>query len=104
MRLSPDSLFLRGLLGAVCGMAGRADEARAILADLDARASTSYVAPMLRSWILAQIGEMERAFAALEEARTERSAPLGFGIRFPIYDSMRDDARFSELLHRMNLR
>ena len=73
------------------------------LADLDARAGTSYVAPMLRSWILAHVGDMDGAFAALEAARAERSAPLGFGIRFPIYDRMREDARFRDLLHRMNL-
>jgi TolB-like protein/Tfp pilus assembly protein PilF len=104
VRLSPDSLFLHGLLGAVCGMAGLHEEARGILAGLDARASVSYVAPMLRSWIHAHLGEMDLAFAWLEAARAEHSPPLGFGIRFPIYDAMRQDPRFTDVLHRMKLR
>jgi serine/threonine-protein kinase len=103
VRLSPDALFLRGLLGAVYGMAGRRGEAQEVLDDLDRRAPSMYVAPMLRSWILSHIGETDLAFAALEQAFAERSCPLGFGVRFPIYDGLRDDPRFADLLHRMAL-
>jgi serine/threonine protein kinase/tetratricopeptide (TPR) repeat protein len=103
VRLSPDTLFLHGLLGAVYGMAGLPDAARRVLAELDERSGSAYVAPMLRSWIYSHIGEMDLAFAALEEAYAERSAPLGFGIRFPIYDVMRTDPRFTDILHRMKL-
>jgi serine/threonine-protein kinase len=104
VRLSPDALFLRGLLGAVYGMAGRRTEAEEVLMDLDSRRESTYVAPMLRSWILSHIGETDLAFASLEQAFAERSCPLGFGVRFPIYDGLRTDPRFGDLLHRMALR
>jgi serine/threonine protein kinase/Flp pilus assembly protein TadD len=104
VRLSPDALFLRGLLGAVYGMAGRRAEAEQVLDDLEQRSTMSYVAPMLRSWIQSHIGETDLAFASLEEALAERSCPLGFGVRFPIYDGLRADPRFADLLRRMALR
>jgi serine/threonine protein kinase/Flp pilus assembly protein TadD len=103
VQLSPDTLFLHGLLGAVYGMSGMDSEARAVLTELDARSATAYVAPMLRSWVHSHLGELDRAFACLEEACDERSAPLGFGIRFPIYDVMRSDPRFGVVLRRMRL-
>ena len=103
VRLSPDALFLHGLLGAVYGMAGQHDDARRVLAELQVRAGSAYVAPMLRSWIHAHLGELDLAFEALDAACAERSAPLCFGIRFPVYDLLRDDARFSAVLRRMEL-
>jgi hypothetical protein len=75
-----------------------------VLLDLDSRRELTYVAPMLRSWILSHIGETDLAFASLEQAFAERSCPLGFGVRFPIYDGLRTDPRFGDLLHRMALR
>jgi serine/threonine-protein kinase len=103
VRLSPDAPFLQGLLGAVYGMAGQHDDARQVLAELDARSASGYVAPMLRSWIHAHLGELDLAFAALDRACAERSAPLGFGIRFPVYDVLRGDERFGAVLRCMQL-
>ena len=104
VRLSPDAVFLYALRGAVHGMAGHREEAAASLADLDRRARNgTYVAPVLRSWVHLHNGETELAFSSLEEAYTERSCPLGFGVRFPIYDGIRSDPRFGNLLARMNL-
>ncbi|HET6681647.1 MAG TPA: protein kinase [Gemmatimonadaceae bacterium] len=104
VRLSPDAMFLRGLLGAVHGMAGEYDKADETLVDLRRRAQSVYVAPILLSWIHAHSGQVDRAFDCLEEAYAERSCPLGFGVRFPIYDGIRSDPRFERLLQRMDLR
>ncbi|MDQ6888155.1 MAG: protein kinase [Gemmatimonadota bacterium] len=104
LRLSPDAIFLQGLLGAVCGAAGDRDKASSVLDEFDRRSATSYVAPFFRSWIHASSGEPDLAFRYLEEAYAERSCPLGFGVRFPMYDPIRSDARFAHLLHRLGLR
>ena len=104
VRLSPDAHFLRGLLGAVYGLAGRKRDAEEVLLEFDRRAATTYIAPVLRSWVHAAIGAHDVAFPFLEEAFTERSCLLGFGVRFPIYDALRTDPRFADLLRRMNLR
>lgn len=103
VRLSPDAFFLRGLLGAVYAMAGRRDDAEEVLADLHARAQSSYVAPVLLAWVHAHCGRTDLAFDYLEQAWTERSGPLGFGMRFSIYDGIRSDPRFNSLLNRMHL-
>ena len=102
--LSPEVLFLRALLGAAYAKGGQADGAHVILADLERRAKTQYVAPVLQSWILAQLGETDRAFDALEKAYAERACTLGLGMRFPLYDSLRDDPRFSQLFGKLGLR
>ncbi len=103
VRLSPDAIFLKGLLGAVLGMAGQRDEALAVLDELRCLSGTTYVAPILRSWIHLHTGERDLAFEALEDAYAERSCALGFGVRFPIYDGIRDDPRFSSLMDRIGL-
>ena len=103
VRLSPDALFLRGLLGAVYGMAGRLAESDAVLADVGNRGQTAYVSPVMLSWIHSHAGRPDAAFASLEDAYRERSCPLGFGVRFPIYDGIRSDRRFADLLQRMDL-
>ena len=47
--------------------AGRTDEARAALAELEARAATEYVQPLHLAIVHAALGEMDRAFELLEE-------------------------------------
>ena len=75
-----------------------------MLTDLRQREdSGAYVAPILRSWIYSHSGEPELAFTCMEQAFAERSCPLGFGVRFPVYDGIRADPRFGNLLARMKL-
>ncbi|MGK2934430.1 MAG: protein kinase domain-containing protein [Gemmatimonadaceae bacterium] len=102
--LSPEVLFLRALLGTAYAKGGQTDGARVILADMERRAESHYVAPVLRSWILAQLGETDRAFETLDEAYAERACTLGLGMRFPLYDSLRDDPRFPQLFGKLGLR
>jgi len=103
VRLSPDALFLRGLLGAVYGMAGKLAQSDDVLADVVVRGESAYVSPVLLSWVHSHAGRRDAAFASLEAAFQERSCSLGFGVRFPIYDGIRSDERFADLLERMDL-
>jgi len=102
--LSPDVLFLRALLGAAYAKGGQVDGAHVILADMQRRAETQYVAPVLQSWILAQLGETDGAFESLDRAYDERACTLGLGMRFPLYDALRPDPRFARLFERLGLR
>ncbi len=101
--MSPDSDFMRALLGAVYAMASQQDAARAILADLIERSTRSYVAPILVSWIYANLGEPDSAFEWLGKAYDERTCTLGPGIGYALYDGIREDPRFGELLHKLGL-
>lgn len=102
-RLSPESLFLQALRGVVLAMAGKGEEARAMLAELKGRSSSEYVSPVFFSWIHAHLAEDGKAFEYLEKAYKEHSCTLAFGIRSPMYDPIRHDPRFAMLLGQMGL-
>jgi serine/threonine protein kinase/tetratricopeptide (TPR) repeat protein len=101
--LSPEALFLRALLGTAYASSDENGGAAAILQDLERRAASEYVAPVLLSWIYAHVGEIDKAFAALERAYEERACTLGLGMRFPLYDTISSDPRFAALLVRLGL-
>ena len=101
--LAPGSDFMRALLGAVYAMAGQEEAARAILSDLVERSTRSYVSPILISWIYANLQDPDSAFEWLGKAYDERTCTLGSGIRYAVYDGIREDPRFGELLHKLGL-
>jgi eukaryotic-like serine/threonine-protein kinase len=83
--------------------AGREDEARATLADLERLSSTRYVSPYFVAEAHAALGETERAFSRLEEAFAERSHGLTFLKSDPNLDDLRPDPRFAGLMRRVGL-
>ncbi len=101
--LSPGVNFLRGVLGAVYAMANEAPAARQVLDDLLERSKRTYVGPTLVSWIYAHLGERDLAFQWLQKAYDQRDCTLGFGLRAPMYDVIRDDPRFGEMLAKLGL-
>jgi eukaryotic-like serine/threonine-protein kinase len=101
--LSPDVNFLRGVLGAVYAMANEKEAARKVLDDLVERSKRMYVGPTVISWIYANLGERDLAFEWLEKAYQQRDCTLGFGLRAPMYDVIRDDPRFDSLLTKLGL-
>ena len=101
--LSPGVNFLRGMLGIVYASANDIPAARKVLDDLLARSKRAYVGPTVISWIYAYLGERDRAFELLEKAIDQRDCTLGFGLRAPLYDVIRDDPRFTSLMGRIGL-
>jgi hypothetical protein len=57
---------------------------------------------MAAGW--ASLGDMDRAFAALEQAYRDRSAGLIYLHVDPSYDPLRKDERYRELVERIGLR
>jgi tetratricopeptide (TPR) repeat protein len=92
-----------GLLARALGRAARREDALAIVDELKRRERTGYVppAPFVHAYI--GLGDREQAFAALERAYRERSNILQFLKTHPLYDPLRDDSRFTDLLHRVGL-
>lgn len=101
--LAPGSDFMRALLGAVYAMAGQEEAARAVLDDLIERSTRSYVSPILMSWIFANLKDPDSAFEWLGRAYDERICTLGSGIGYAIYDGIREDPRFGELVKKLGL-
>jgi len=97
---NPDS---RALLGYAYGVAGKRDEARHLLEELQRVAKEKYVSPFPVAATYVGLGETDKAFEMLEKAYVERSWAMGMLKVNPIFDPIRSDRRYVELLRRMNL-
>jgi serine/threonine protein kinase/tetratricopeptide (TPR) repeat protein len=88
-------------LGYSYAMAGRKSEALKILADLEALAARRYSSPVRNASIYAGLGDKERAFEWLEKGYAGRSDHLTQLKMDPMFDSLRADPRFADLLRRV---
>jgi TolB-like protein/DNA-binding winged helix-turn-helix (wHTH) protein/Tfp pilus assembly protein PilF len=79
---------------------GRAEEARAVIATLEARSSERYVPPYTVALIYAGLGEHDAAVEWLERALAVRDIHLVFISVDPRWDALRNDPRFQSLLSR----
>ena len=71
--------------------------------ELKQRARETYVppAPFVHAYV--GLGDRENAFASLERAYRERSNIVQFLKTHPLYDSLRGESRFADLVHRVGL-
>jgi len=82
--------------------AGAAGAARAILAELEERATREYVPHFYVAGAYTALGDRERAIQHLVRACDERSGYAVF-IRVEMFHDLQDDPRFAELLKRIGL-
>jgi serine/threonine protein kinase/Flp pilus assembly protein TadD len=93
-------------LGYAYAMAGRKAEAQKELDKLEELAKKEYIPAGSRVRIYAGLGDKDKSFRWLETAYAERSiaGTLPGMIKVdPIFDPLRSDPRFADLLRRMNL-
>jgi hypothetical protein len=83
--------------------AGRRDDALRLVAELEHRERTGYVPPAVFVNAYAGIGDRARFFGALERAYREHSNIIQMLKTHPVYDDVRADPRFDELLRRVGL-
>ena len=89
-------------LGYFYGVSGRRREALAILAMLEERSRKQYVSPQHFAVVHLGLGQKDEGVRVLEKAYEERAFEiLGFSGR--LFDRLRDDPRFQDLLRRMRL-
>ena len=69
----------------------------------DSHTQLPTIAPSLFAEYHAQLGEKDQAFEWLETAYDQRDGQLSFLNVMPLWDPLRDDPRFHDLLRRMNL-
>jgi TolB-like protein/DNA-binding winged helix-turn-helix (wHTH) protein/Tfp pilus assembly protein PilF len=96
----PQSLWDLGYASAV---AGKHDQARQVLAELQERAQHTYVTPLASAWISIGLGAKDLAFTLLDQAYTEHDPYLTLLNADPVYDSLRSDPRFASLLKKVGL-
>jgi tetratricopeptide (TPR) repeat protein len=92
-----------GFLGYVYAKAGKKREARRVLDGLKKQAQEGYVPPDALAVIHLGLGEREQAFEWLRKACDKRTI-VSLAIRVdPIYEPLRSDSQFRDLLRRVGL-
>ncbi len=102
VELSNESPMLMFLYGQAQAAAGLRREAEETVAKLTALAAERHVSFYNVALIHCFLGEREKAFECLERAHAERDPWLVWLGVEPMFDSMRDDPRFTALLQKTN--
>ncbi len=103
LALSPEDNESAASLAHAYGLAGRHAEAREILAQLENRKETSYVPPYWIAVVCLGLGLHDETLHHLERAYEDRFDWLtDLGVE-PMFDPLRPDPRFQDLLHRIGL-
>lgn len=98
-----NSPMVSAFLGYAYARAGKHNEARQALAELQAPASGEHISNYALAVVYAGLGERDQAFAWLQktyDARDDYALMLKVE---PVFDGLRSDPRFRDLLRRMNL-
>jgi len=98
---SGGGLTFKAHLGHVLALAGRRDEARGLLGELEGHAQVRYVPAYYFALVRLGLGERGAALEGLERAYEERSGFLAFIHVEPTLDVLRDEARFRQLARRI---
>jgi tetratricopeptide (TPR) repeat protein len=99
--LSGDSPDEPASLAHAYALSGRRAEARQILMDLNERAKRSYVSPGAVADLYFLLGDKDRAFVLLEKALDERDNMMVLLKVEPMFDPLRSDPRFTNVLRRI---
>jgi len=99
--LSDDSPFFLGYIGYAYAMSGQKFKAHKILSRLNEISKTKYNSPHNDALIFLGLDEKDKMFEYLEKAYNERSFMIP-SLKFaPLYDSIRTDPRYLELLKKL---
>ena len=101
--LSERNPLVLGVLGATLAEAGRPDEALDLIRELDGKPRESYVPAVAYAMLYSGLREKDRAFEALRRALAARDGLVRYLKVLPIFDPIRDEPEFRELLARLNL-
>lgn len=96
-----DAPRIMAYLGYVYGVSGRRSEAQKILGELDALSKQRNFLPADMAKIYIGLGDKDAAFAWLDRAYQERDQNIVWLKANPMFDSLRTDPRFADLLRRV---
>lgn len=96
-----DQPFVIGYAGYAYGMAGKTGEARKLLDDLKQRAKQRHVSSQFMAQIHLGLGEKDLTLQWLEKAFEDRSIVMPWLKMEPMFDPLRKEPRFQELVRRV---
>lgn len=98
-----EPLTTKSFLGYAYGISGRRVQAEKILAELEAPSERRQSLAYYSAGVYVGLGQKDQAFARLEEAYRDHARILP-GLRVsPLWDPLRSDPRYADLLRRMGL-
>jgi serine/threonine protein kinase/tetratricopeptide (TPR) repeat protein len=101
---SPGNAYALSDLGVGYALSGRRAEAQNMLEQLTELAKHKYVPPVCPARIHAGLRDKDKTFEWLERSYEDRSISTNPFVKVdPVYDPLRSDPRFADLLRRMNL-
>jgi tetratricopeptide (TPR) repeat protein len=86
-----------------CARAGRTEQARGLLAELQQAHATRYVAAYFPAMVLLALGEREDALAQLERGLAERDSMLRDVRVDRVWDDLRDEPRFQAIVEALRV-
>jgi Flp pilus assembly protein TadD len=102
--LSGRNALTLGILGLAYGLAGRRNNAQALLQELTAQRHTTYVPPFAMAAIYRGLGDVDQALEWLEKGVDERDTMVVTGLKSePRYIALRGHPRYQALLRKMKL-
>jgi len=102
LELTGRSAFSLGLLGHQYGIAGRVNETRQLIAELEDRVAQEGWCHQPIAAAYMGLGDQEKVFEWLDQGVREKD-PLMIHLTGPLFNSYRSDPRFQNILHRMGL-
>jgi eukaryotic-like serine/threonine-protein kinase len=103
VELTSGAIFALSTLGFAYGAVGMKDKALEILKQLDDSSGERYVGPLWKAMVWMGLGKKSQALDNLEKAYEERESFLVFMNIQSIYNSLRSEPRYKNLLRKMNL-
>ena len=99
----PDNVGPTGALAHAYGRAGKQDEARRLLAQIQGMSQSRYVSPMVLARVYVGLGETERVFEELDKGyRQKDPLMLWLGVD-PRFDAVRADRRYGDLVRKIGI-
>jgi tetratricopeptide (TPR) repeat protein len=101
--LDEDDPEILGILGYYYARSGDKSRAEGLLQDLRALSSRRYVSPTSMALVWVGLGEKDRAFEWLDEAYKMKDPLLSWLKIDSVFEPLRSDRRYFELLKNVNL-
>jgi TolB-like protein/DNA-binding winged helix-turn-helix (wHTH) protein/Flp pilus assembly protein TadD len=101
--LSGNSPLYTAQVGVSLGLAGEKKEALRVIHELQAISGKRYVSPYGVAQIYATLNDKEQTYKWLETAYRDRAVWMSYLAVDPVFDSIRSEARFRDLLRRVGL-
>jgi DNA-binding winged helix-turn-helix (wHTH) protein/Flp pilus assembly protein TadD len=102
-RDSSGDVMIRALLGYACAKSGKKLDAELLLKELRVESQEKYVSGYFVSWVCIGLGRNEEAIQWLERAYREGDYNLTWLGAEPMFDPVRSDPRFADLVRRIGL-